>query len=192
MENEIYGNIELINLKYKLDKDQIKFIYECYQDYQARIFFSNDMYVKSFNEFIKEIKTKLIYKFNDLVIIKNLSNNNYIGFIYSYRYSANSGNIHTTVYIKPDSRNSIYFIQSCLGFYNYLFNSYSIRKVYCSVMEYNKISIKLLNDLGFKLEGTLLKHKYLNGNYYNIEIYALYREQFLKIKEKFKKWIKNG
>ncbi len=182
-----YKNVELINLKNGISEEQIKFVFECFQDYNARKYFANNMQVKNIKNFIKEMKIKLMYKYNDFVLIKSMTTNGYVGFIYTYKYKANDGKIHITTYIKPDKRNSMYGVQGCLAFYDYLFKKYSIRKVYCSVVEYNKTSVNILESLEFKLEGNLKKHKYLNGKYYNVLIYALYREDFKKIKEKFKK-----
>lgn len=182
-----YRNVKLIDLKCGVNLEDAKFIYECFQDYNARKYFSNSMKTESFESFVKNMKSKLLYKYNNFAIIKSVASDNNIGFIYSYEYNANDGKMHVTVYIRQGKRNNIYGVEGCLAFYDYLFNRYSIRKIYCSVMEFNKTSIDILEALEFKLEGVLRKHKYLNGEYYDVNIYALYKEDFKKIKEKFKK-----
>lgn len=182
-----YKDVELIDLKHGVSMDEAKFVYECFQDYKARKYFSNDMKNESFESFVNNMKAKLLYKYNNFAIIKSIKSNVCVGFVYSYAYNANDGKMHVTIYIKPEKRNSIYGVEGCLAFYDFLFNKYSIRKVYCAVMEFNKRSIDILESLKFKLEGVLREHKYLNGKYYNVNIYAIYKEDFNKIKARLKK-----
>ena len=186
-ENNIKWNgIELINLREKVKDEYIIFLYNCFQDYKIRGMFTNDMYIMSLNDFIKDLKKKMIYKYHEFMILSKSNSDCLIGFIYSYRYNSNDGTLYTTVYINTSNRNSIYGVESALIFYDYLYNKYSIRKIYCSVYSYNEKTIKLLKNAGFELEGNLKKNKYFNNEYFDLLIFALYKENFFNIRDKLK------
>lgn len=120
------------------------------------------------------------------MLVKNIESNEYIGFINSFRYNANDGNVYTTICIISKYRNTIYGVQAGMAFYEYLFNKYSIRKIYCSVYDYNKMSMKFLKTAGFKIEGRLKSNKYFNGKYYDMYIFSLYKEGFNDLKKRLK------
>lgn len=190
MNNNIlrWKSIELINLRQNTEEDFTEFLYSCYNDFDTRNLFSNNMNIKNNKDFVNDFRKKIVYKYHEFMIIKNINTNQPIGFIYSYRYNSNDGNLYTTIYIEPKSRKSVLGVEAGAVFYEYLFNKYSIRKIYCCVYSYNNMSIKLLKNAGFKLEGNLKKSKYFNGAYYDTYIMALYRDDFYNAKkEKLKK-----
>lgn len=115
------------------------------------------------------------------MIIINKENNNPIGFIYSYNYNTNNQTIYTAVYIVEKYRKGIIGATAGMIFYNHLFKIKPIRKIYCTVYEYNKDSLNLLKTAGFKEEGILKKHRYFNGNYFDMYIMSLQRENLYKI-----------
>ena len=182
-----WKSIELVNIRQDLKEEYIKFLYNCHKDYQTRKLFTNDMNIKNSTDFVKDFRKKSMYKYHEFMIIKNIKSNQLIGFIYSYRYNPNDGTLYTTIYMDLDNRNTVYSVEAGLVFYDYLFNKYSIRKIYCTVYSYNDMSIKFLKSAGFKLEGNLKKSKYFDGNYYDTYIFALYKNDFLEMKNKLKK-----
>jgi len=182
-----WKNVELINLRENICENYLENIFEFYQDYETRYMFTNDMYVYSYKEFINKFQKRMIYKYHEYMIIKNVNSNEIIGFIYSYNYSANDGTLYITEYIKRQKRGGVYGIEACLIFLEYLLNKYSIRKIYCMAYSYNEASIRILESAGFKLEGKLSQNKFLMGKYYDELIYSLDRDGFFKIKDKLKK-----
>jgi len=60
----------------------------------------------------------------------------------------------------------------------YLFAQFNLNKVYAQTASFNKASIKLLESLDFKLDGTLRQHHYYNGDLYDDLIYSLLRFEF--------------
>lgn len=182
-----WKSIELkkITINNITDKE-IDFLYDCHQDIKTRYLYSNDMSVKSRIGFIKDFQKKLNYKYHEFMLVKNVENNEYIGFINSFRYSPNDGNLYTTICIISKYRNTIYGVQAGMTFYEYLFNKYTIKKIYCSVYNYNKMSMNFLKTAGFKIEGILKSNKYFNGEYYDMYIYSLYKEDFKNLKKRLK------
>lgn len=172
-----WRNIKLIHYS----KEYFDFIYDAYQEYDSIYLFCNQLEIKSKNEFWDIITNKLENIYDEYMIVINKENNAPIGFIYSYNYNINNQTIYTAIYIKEKYRKGIVGATAGIIFYNYLFKIKPIRKIYCTVYEYNKDSLKLLNTAGFKEEGILRKHRYMNGNYYNMYMMALKRNDLYKI-----------
>ncbi len=180
-------NILLLNIKDGVDNKIIDTLYEYYLDYETRKFFTSEMNVVSKKVFIEEFRKKLTYKYHEFMLIKNLKDDKIIGFIYSFRYKPNDGTLYTTVYISKDYRNKIYGVKAGLIFYKFLFEKYTIRKIYCCIYSYNDTMINIAEKGGYRLEGKLLNHKYYNGKYYDMFIYALYKEDFYLMLKKLTK-----
>lgn len=172
-----WRNLKLVHYS----KDYFDFIYDCYQDYNSMYLFCNQLEIKSKNEFWDNFTNKMDKIYNQYMIIINKENNNPIGFIYSYNYNTNNQTIYTAVYIIKKYRKGIVGATAGMIFYNYIFKIKPIRKIYCTIYEYNKESLNLLKTAGFKEEGILKKHRYINGNYYNMYIMSLRRENLYKI-----------
>ena len=186
MENIKWKSIELIELRNDAKEDYFGFLYSCYNDCETKHLVDNAINIKTERELIKDFQKKLIYKYHRFMIIKNMNLGMPIGYIYSYKYSPNDGTLYTTMYLNKESRNKIYGVEAAILFYEYLFNKYSIRKIYCCAYSYNKASISLLKNAGFKPEGNLKKSKFYDGIYYDTYIFALYKNDFIKIKNKLK------
>ena len=63
---------------------------------------------------------------------------------------------------------------------NYAFNYLNLRKITSFIVDNNVISTKLFQKLGFKEEGILRKHHFVDGEYKNVLIMSLFREDYLK------------
>lgn len=60
----------------------------------------------------------------------------------------------------------------------YLFNHFSITKIYAEVFVDNSASAIALEKCGFEKEGYLKQHAYKNNQYYDIILYGLRKEQY--------------
>lgn len=69
----------------------------------------------------------------------------------------------------------------------YIFEELKIRKLCCEVIEFNALAIKLHNRFGFTEEGKFIKHILKNNNYENVVMLALFKDQWVDIKNKFQK-----
>lgn len=58
----------------------------------------------------------------------------------------------------------------------YLFDNFSITKIYAEVFLENVASALVLEKCGFEKEGHLKDHAYRNGQYYDIVVYGLRKE----------------
>lgn len=177
-----WRNIKLVNYT----QDYFEYVYDCYQDYESRYLFTNELEIKSKKESWEKLKKKLAYNYHTFMIVINIKSNLPIGFIYSYNYNTYDEYIYVTLFIQKEFRNLTFGAEAGILFFDYLFKYYPIRKVYCTVYDYNKMSIRFLKSAGFVLEGVLRKHRYYNGTYNDMRIMALYRDGLYKILEKFK------
>lgn len=62
---------------------------------------------------------------------------------------------------------------------SYAFNSLNLSRIWLKVAVYNKAAIRLFEKLGFKSEGILRNHVYVNGKYHDIKIMGALASEFL-------------
>ena len=60
------------------------------------------------------------------------------------------------------------------------FKSFNLNSAYCEIYGNDHKKDKLLQEYGFKLDGTLRDRYYHNGRYYNSNIYSITREEWNK------------
>jgi ribosomal-protein-alanine N-acetyltransferase len=60
------------------------------------------------------------------------------------------------------------------------FNTMNINRIQASTLLVNKPSWKLLKTAGFNREGSLKQYRLHNGKYFDIEMYALTKDQYLE------------
>jgi len=64
---------------------------------------------------------------------------------------------------------------------NHTFNQMNLFKVYLRVFEYNKRGIRCYEKCGFKEEGRLRKNHFYNGEYYDVILMGILKDEFIKI-----------
>ncbi len=177
-----WKNISLIPYENKY----YNFIFDCYQDFSARNLFTSDISIRTKKEFWNIFNNKINTYYHEFMIALNNNGNIPIGFINSFDYNSNDGYLNIAIFIEKKYRKTIFPLEIGLVFLNYLFSRYPIRKIYCTVYNYNTDSLNFLKKAGFSLEGELQKHKYFNGEYHNMKIFVLYRDKLEEISNKFK------
>lgn len=80
--------------------------------------------------------------------------------------------------VDPDEQKKGYGGEGLRLLIKYLFLQLNLNKVYAQTGSFNKASIKLLESLDFKLDGTLRQHHYYNGDLYDDLVYSLLRFEF--------------
>lgn len=71
-----------------------------------------------------------------------------------------------------------YGLESLLLTYDFIFNKMNFRKITGEIAEVNSAMVTLQKFLGMKQEGLLEKHVWINGDYQNICIMSIFKEQF--------------
>lgn len=177
-----WKNVKLV----KYEEKYFDYVYELYQDYNSRYLFTNNLNIESKRNFWDQIKKKLNYMYHEFMIIINVNKQIPVGFIYSYDYNIQNNYLYIAIFIDKKERNNVLGAEAGVIFLNHLFNNYPIRKIYCTVYEYNKLSMKFLQNAGFKIEGILKEHRYFNGKYHNMSILAFYREEMSSLTKRLK------
>lgn len=125
--------------------------------------------------FQKWLNSSLVDQINDFMVFTD--KDQFLGLAYSYEFHPLEGHTRMTVVVKED------YISSGIGciiatkFLEYLFKTYSLRKVYMNVYDYNNNSIKLLQKLGLTEEARLKEYHYYNNYYYDMIIYSISRNE---------------
>lgn len=70
---------------------------------------------------------------------------------------------------------------------NYAFNVLNLRKIYSQVLAFNKRSINYSKKCGYTTEGTFKKDCFVNGKYVDIICLAVFKQDWLKTWEEYKK-----
>ncbi|HHI02305.1 MAG TPA: N-acetyltransferase [candidate division Zixibacteria bacterium] len=80
--------------------------------------------------------------------------------------------------IAPEERGNGFAKEAMQLLINYLFLDLNLNKVYAQTASFNKGSIKLLESLEFKLDGTLRQHHYYKGDLYDDLLYSLLKFEY--------------
>ena len=79
-------------------------------------------------------------------------------------------------------------VDTCMAMFKNIFDDLQMNRTDSEVIEYNKASIKLLEKLGYKLEGVKRNYIYKNGRYNNLLLYGLLREEYYETVKRLKYW----
>ncbi len=88
---------------------------------------------------------------------------------------------------KPKFR-SLHFLDVLNIIANYAFNTLNLNKITGGAE--NVDLLKLHERLGWHKEGVLINHVFRNGEYHDIVIFALLKDNFLKINKKYHEYVK--
>ena len=80
--------------------------------------------------------------------------------------------------IDPNYWNQGYATEACQAVLKFAFYELQLNRVYARVMKHNYSSCKVLEKLGFQLEGTARQEFIKDGNYVDIVYYALLAEDY--------------
>jgi RimJ/RimL family protein N-acetyltransferase len=117
---------------------------------------------------MKELPRKIVMNF--------FEEDKNIGFVaFNMRYF--NKNAYITYYLVPEKRGIGKGKEILHKAIDFAFNELNLERITAEVYEYNERSIKILEKFGFKLEGRIRKGKFHKGNYYDILIYGLLREE---------------
>jgi len=111
--------------------------------------------------------------------IDEIEKNEFIGIIQLTNIDYISGTCVIGISIGDKSkRGKGYSMEAQKLLYEYAFKMLNIRKITSYVAVYNNISIKMFEKGGFKEEGKLQKHIFIDGKYHDVVILSLFRENF--------------
>ena len=80
--------------------------------------------------------------------------------------------------VDPDEQKNGYGLEATRILCRYLFRSRGLNKVYAQTGSFNKAAIKLLEKVGFKLDGTLRRHMFHDGEFHDALVYSILQHEF--------------
>jgi UDP-4-amino-4,6-dideoxy-N-acetyl-beta-L-altrosamine N-acetyltransferase len=72
-----------------------------------------------------------------------------------------------------------------LSVLSYVFDDLRLNKLCCEVLAFNDLVVKIHQKYGSKVEGRLRKHIYKNGEFHDVIVIGILKEEWDEIKEKF-------
>lgn len=80
--------------------------------------------------------------------------------------------------LSPEYQGMGYALEAVEGIINYIFNTLRKHRITASVDPNNHASIKLLEKIGFRKEGHLIKSLYMDNQWYDDCIYSILEEEW--------------
>lgn len=168
--------------------DDFEIVFDAFSNTNTQSLISNKVIVKSKEFFRDWVIFQLQSYYHEFKIVNY--NDEKIGFCYSYEYI--DGTIKTVMYIKDEYQNSGVGVLAEIAFIDYLFNLYPIRKIYNHVYSYNEQSLNSHLKAGFNTEGKLLGYRYYAGDYHDVYILSITKDDFYRHYENILKCSKKG
>ncbi|SEO85725.1 Protein N-acetyltransferase, RimJ/RimL family [Halogranum amylolyticum] len=81
-------------------------------------------------------------------------------------------------WVAPDSQGQGYAAEALELLVGYVFETYAVNGLWAQAFEYNDASWELLESLGFSREGTMRGHRFVRGDYEDVVVYGLLREEW--------------
>jgi RimJ/RimL family protein N-acetyltransferase len=107
-----------------------------------------------------------------------------VGLVFDYDRTLDDGWTRvTTLVLEESAGRGGGVIGACL-FMDWLFQSLPLRKMYHEVFGYNESVVRMWRKVGLTEEGVLKGDRYWNGAYWDLHIFALYREAWPKVRDR--------
>jgi len=87
-----------------------------------------------------------------------------------------------SIILKKEFHGQHYGEEAMRSIIKYAFEKMNLHRLEAEVIEYNKVSIALVEKLGFKLEGTLREGKFNEGKFWNIFRFGLLVDEYKELK----------
>jgi RimJ/RimL family protein N-acetyltransferase len=102
-----------------------------------------------------------------------------IGFVQAYSFNPQHGWCFARSYTRQDARSPGQVSEPYLLFFDYMFNTHPLRKIYSDSYAWSPIDDGPLAAAGFREEGRLHEHTWFRGSYWDLVRLALYRDEWL-------------
>jgi RimJ/RimL family protein N-acetyltransferase len=107
-----------------------------------------------------------------------------VGLVFDYERAPEDGYSKVTTALDEASTGHGVGVIATVLFWEWLFQSLPFRKLYMDVSGCNQVVVRMLRKLELVEEGVLKADRYWNGAYWDLHMFALYRESFPKVRER--------
>lgn len=157
--------------------DDIDFLYAAMVS-DDQYLYSTKLNFNSTQSFERWLTHRLYNEFNDFFIIRDPLSSKPFGYVYNYDFSLTDGHCKLVVYVCPEYRETGIGGIAAITFMKKLFDTYPLRKLYSTIYDYNKESLRSNFAAGFIEEGLLNNYRYFDGNYHSIHYLSISRKTF--------------
>lgn len=172
-------------------REHIPDIYSIVNDEQVMYYFSGGYISKSIEKIEQEYQeeyltddTKQIWIISAKTIHKSMN----VGKIWLQRINFTHRSAEFGIQINKSNWGKGYGTEAMELLIRYVFDTLAFKRLYCSVLEYNKPAINLYKKLGFKYEGKYRAGAYIGGRYCDMYLYSILRYEWVKKKKRWIPW----
>ena len=113
-------------------------------------------------------------------VIEEAGSNKFIGYVVAKKIDYINLNAEVGIIFHENARGKGYFKTVSVLFYNYLFDTINLHKIYSTVLVYNEIAIENDKKIGFTVDGTIKEHVFQSGKYHDVYFVSLLKKNFIK------------
>lgn len=143
-------------------EDQVLFLANrldnCFQDFEGR-----------FHDLLKHF-------YHDFFIVETDSGEP-MGMVYSYDLKSMDRHCKIAIYLSPKWRSG-HGALAAIQLLDYMFCRYPLKRVYCDIYSYNTESLACTLQCGFEEIGRIPEYRYYNGEYHDLVLLTITREEF--------------
>ena len=181
-------SIKFRSFNYERDLEQL-FSYMTKEENQR--LFSHAFQVHNLPMFERWISEKFFKgEYHDFFMIEDLQGQD-IGFTFSYEFFSYDGHCKYTLCLYEKYQNLGLGAVAALKMIDYLFKKYPLNRIFVSVFDYNKNSLKNNKKGGFEEVAVLPEYRFCGGEYYSLHILTISRNEFYGKYQKIISKIKN-
>ncbi len=159
-------------------------IYLWLTDFDYNMLWSNIREFPSKKHFFELLEFNIENEFSFYFMIQNNLEEN-IGTIFIHDHNKTDNYASISAFLLPKYQNSFFGVDAYKLVFDFVHQNLPIRKLYLDVFEYNIKSIKLIEKVGFDLEGIFKKHRYYKGDYHNVRRYSFFLNEWSDLKKRF-------
>jgi RimJ/RimL family protein N-acetyltransferase len=112
-----------------------------------------------------------------LIIVNNTSKSS-IGMVSLFNIDLKNLSAEVGVYLTPSAQGKGYAKEAIQLISRFAFNEMNMHKLYASVIEFNKASVKTFESAGFSFEYTKKEAVYTNGRFFDVVYLCLFKRDF--------------
>lgn len=157
----------------KLELNDFTIVQTTAEDAEVNTLISDSPDIENMSEvnlYPKGTPTELTYKIE--------TNNKFIGYVKFTRIRWFNRKAEISVMISKENQGKGYGYKAMEALIKFAFNKMNLHRLEAEVIEFNDISIKLMEKLGFTKEGVLREAKYSDGKYRDIYRYGLLKKEW--------------
>lgn len=176
-----------------LQKNDIEKLYVWMNDYEGVLQFLTTRYPNFLEDEEAWYENLRKNKKSDVVFaIAKSDTHEIIGVMGLHRIDHINGTATTGSFIGDEGdRSKGYATEAKMLVLRYAFNTLNLRKICSHVFATNPRSMRALEKSGYVKEGVLKEHKFINGHYVDEHVFAVFRDSFAPLWQKFAEEMSN-